>query len=85
MSEKYIQIAGKSKGQIVEIVEEEPNKIVVKGEHNFHYGVSKKDFEKYYMLLSEWEEKNKKAGKSDDKKKVEQSDASTRGEVPLKD
>jgi hypothetical protein len=76
MFEKYIQIDGKGKGTIVVNISEEEDKIVLRTERNFHYGVAKKDFEKHYMLLSEWEKKNLN---------VEKKDKQIRGETPIKD
>jgi hypothetical protein len=100
MSEKYIQIKGSGRERnIVQIVndehEEDPSTIVLETENKFRYGVSQRDFQKHYMLLSEWEEKKKKK-KSNAEVVVNPqskaptsesppSDARTRGEVPHKE
>lgn len=99
MSDKYIQTKGAGKGiTIVTIVQDEhednKNIIVLETEGNFRYGVSRRDFENYYMLLNEWEikqEKKKKNTGVGDPSLIAPtsespiSDARTRGEVPLKE
>lgn len=99
MSEKYIQTKGAGKGTTVVIVVDDEhekheidNRIVLETENKFRYGISKRDFEKHYMLLSEWKEKEKKknTGVGDPQSvaptsESPTSDARTRGEVPHKE
>ena len=101
MPEKYIQTKGAGKGTtVVKVVdddehEKDPNTIVLETDNKFRYGVSKRDFDKHYMLLSEWEEKERKRREKEKKNtgvgdpsliaptsESPTSDACTRGEVP---
>jgi len=68
MEEKYIQIKGAGRNtNIVTIFKDEGNKITLKTvSHNFEYSISKKDFEKRYKLLSEWEKEKEQKQEQED-------------------